>query len=589
MVIFNVKSFISHNTKKYNIFSYIADTRIYKILEKRIVFAMREKVIGPDYKSLKENYVSVNVIDNENFIKEILSKSDDLRFKKLNYGSENREILLVYIESVIDDKIVQDYVIAPLISNMNINTNTDTNTNANNTSNNKDTNKSKDVNTNTDINNKDLSINTGDISISELKNRVLQVLTINEVNTFDVLILNLLSGSTLLFLQGSSTALIIKSKSERERSLETPETEQTIRGSRVGLTENINTNITLIRRQIRDPNLCVEIVKLGERSQKDIGVIYISGVVDKEIPKGIIQRINEIDRDGVIGSGQLEQILQKPNWLILPQMLATERLDTVVGNLLEGRVVVIVDGTPIVLINPVTFNMLISSPDDYFQTPLISTLLRLIRYMSYVICTSLEGLYLSLVSYQTGMIPTPLALSITGSRIGLPFPVILEVILMELTLYVIQEAAIRLPNAMGTTVGIVGGLVIGQSVVQAGIVSPIIVIIVAGSAITSFALPNYNFTLGCILIRIFLLIMSSILGLYGLVMGWIILIIHLASLENFGVRFLSDFSPYTIGALKDGMIKVNEKMIYKRPPNLKSEDDIRGNSNIKVDDSYDKW
>lgn len=515
---------------------------------------MEEKIIGPDYKNLKNNYVSKNIIDNENFLKNIFIKSDDLQFKKLRCKRDNTEVLLVYMEYMVRREIVERFVLSPLMCILQ--------------------------------NDREDNI----LEIDSLKNNVLEVLEIDEANTFDKLILNLLSGSTLIFLEGNDKALIIKNEDKKERALEASESEQTIRGARVAFTENIRTNISLIRSQIKDPNLAMEMIKLGNREQRDIAIMYIRGIINNEIPNIIIDKIQKLDIDGIMDVGQLEQLIEKNKWTVLPQMVTTERVDRVIGNLIEGRAVVIMDGTPFVLILPTTLKMFLSSPDDYFQRPIaVSTLLRFIRYLGFFIATSLAPLYLALTIYQPGMIPTPLALSITGSRLGLPFPMVIEVLLMEVTLYTLQEASIRLPKPMGTTVGVVGGLVIGQSVVTAGIISPIIVIIISGSAISSFALPNYTFSLGCTVIRVLLIIMSSTLGLYGVVMGWIILTVHLASLDNFGIRYLSDYSPFDVVNFKDSIIRVSESFIRKRPSNLKLEDDIKNKSGKVDDKTHDEW
>lgn len=512
---------------------------------------MREKIIGPDYKSLKEHYISKNTIDNENFLRNILNKSDDLQFKKLRYGIDDKEILIVYMKYMVNAETIQNFVLTPLMSNHE---------------------------------------NIWSDNRSEhdnLKNNLLEVLQVDEASTFDILILNLLSGSTLIFIDGNESALFIQSGDEKERAIDIPQTEQTIRGSRVGFSESIKTNISLIRRQIRDPNLAMEIIKIGKRNQKDVAIMYIRGIINNKLPSAIIEKLQQIDVDGILGAGQLEQLFEKNKWTVFPQTMATERLDRVVGNLIEGRAVVLMDGTPFVMIFPTTFKIFLNSPDDYFQRPIIASILfRLIRYLSFFISTSLAPLYVALTTYHVGMVPTPLVLSITGSRLGLPFPMVLEVLIMEITLYILQEAAIRLPKPMGTTVGVVGGLVIGQAVVTAGIISPIIVIIIAGSAISSFALPNYTLSLGCITIRIFLIVMATTLGLYGVVMGWVIVIIHAASLDNFGIRYLSDYSPYNSTNFKDSIIRISESYIKKRLSNLNLEDQIKSNGH-KVEDRTD--
>lgn len=513
---------------------------------------MKERIIGPDYKSLKNSFVSKDILDNEKFLRNIFSKSNDLRFEKLSYGKKNREILLVYIEDLVRLETIQNYVLTLRM---------------------------------TAFQNENNNLNSID-----LKDSLFKIVGAEEANTFDALILKLLSGNTLLFIDEIEEALIIKTKEKRERAIGMAQSEQTIRGSRVAFTENVETNIALVRSQIKDPNLSIEKIKLGKRNQKDVAVMYIRGVINNNLPSAIIEKIQKVDVDGVVGTGQLEQYIVNNKWTVLPQTMITERLDRVVGNLLEGKAVIISDGTPFVSIIPTTFKMFLSSPDDYLYHPVVaSVLLRLVRYMAFFIATSFAPLYLALTLYQTGMIPTPLALSITGSRLGLPFPMVVEVFIMEITLYILQEASVRLPKPMGTTVGVVGGLVIGQSVVSAGLVTPIIVIIIAGSAISSFALPSYPFSLGCTLIRIFLISLASTLGLYGVVLGWIIILIHTASLDNYGIRYLSDFSPYSTANYKDSIIKIPERYIYERPSNIDVEDNIKNNTD-KVDDrTNDKW
>jgi Bacillus/Clostridium GerA spore germination protein. len=266
-------------------------------------------------------------------------------------------------------------------------------------------------------------------------------------------------------------------------------------------------------------------------------------------------------------------------------MIATERIDRVISALLDGRAAVIVDGTPFVLIIPTTFSLFLSTTDDKYGRPIVTTILRFIRYLGFFEACSISALYLALTTYHPGLLPTSLALSITGSRVGLPFPVALEIIVMEITLYLIQEAALRLPKAVGQTVGIVGGLVIGQAVVQAGIVSPIIVIIVSMSAIASFTIPNYTIALSTIAIRLFLIGCSAFLGLYGFVMGAIVLLIHMASLESFGVKYLADYSPYSKGTFMETLMVAPLHTVHERPEYLKPEDKVKSGSDGKADSS----
>lgn len=513
---------------------------------------MLETVNGPDYENLKSVNIFKSLAENEKYLKSLFEKCSDIMFRKITPSNSDINMLIVYVDELTNIEFLENSVLSPIYAYIN---------------------SSK-------------SSNSADMYY--FKSNILPVAEINEHNTFDTVILELLSGKTLLFLDTFSSAFSVNSEDAKERAITPPELEQTTRGPRTSFIESYKTNLALIRKSIKDPNLCIETVPVGRRNKTSMEIVYIKGIIRDDIPQKMKKKLESIDIDGVMGSGQLEQFIEKNKWTVLPQMFATERVDRVIGNILEGRAVIISDCSPFALIFPTTLKLFLNSTDDYYQRPIISTLLRFIRYISFFISISFVSLYVALTAYQPGMLPTPLALSITGSRVGLPFPVIMEILLMELALYTIQEAAIRLPKAMGPTVGIVGALIIGQASVQAGIVSPIIVIVVAMSAITSFALPNYTFSLGCIVLRLFMVFMASVLGLYGVVMGWIYIAIHLASLDNFGIRYLSDYSPYDMTNFMDTIIRISETYIYKRPTNLETKDAIKHHKS-EADDMKDGW
>jgi hypothetical protein len=517
-----------------------------------VVIKMTEKIIGPDYKSLKNFHVFKSLSDNERFLMLLFKKCNDIHIKKLRPYNSCASFLIVYVDELTKKETLENNILAPILSHSN---------------------SSKEM---------------WHPDIKYVKNNIITSAEVIEYNTFDSLVLGLLSGKTLLFIDNANTALTISNENDKERAITPPETEQTTRSSRASFVENYRTNVALIRKSIKDPNLCVETVTMGRRNQTSVVIIYINGIISDSIPETIKKRIEILDIDGIIGAAQLEQLIEDNKWTVIPQIIATERVDRVVGSLLEGRAALVLDGTPFVLIVPTTLKLFLSSPDDFFQRPVVGSMLRFIRYLSFFISTSFVSLYVAFTAYQPGMLPTPLALSITGSRVGLPFPVTLEILLLELALYVLQEAAIRLPKMMGPTVGIVGAIIIGQATVQAGIVSPIIVIIVAMSAITSFALPNYTFSLGCIVLRLFMVFMASFLGLFGVVMGWIFILIHLASLENFGIRYLSDYSPYNRVNLKDTLVRISESFVYNRPMNLGLKD-TKKQDKKKADDLKDEW
>ena len=485
--------------------------------------------------SIKAIPISKSLDKNRRTLKKVFSHSDDLIYRDIYLENSNTTLLLVCIDGMVERDLIGEHILTPLQAEDN-----------------KENNKI------------DLK--------KKITEKLLTVLEVEVTKDFNKLIRALLSGNTLLFIEGYNQALMIGTTGWEARSIESPSSEETIGGSREGFVESVKTNISLIRKRIKTTNLAVELLEVGCRTRTNIAIIYLKGVINQELVNEVRARIKRIDTDGIVGSAQIEQLIENHKWSIFPQVLATERVDKTVGSILEGRISIIVDGTPFVLIAPITFATFLNSPDDYYERSITSSVMRIIRYISYFLTTSLPALYLALTAYHPGMIPTPLVLTITSSRMGLPFPTIIEVLIMEFTLEILTEASIRLPRPIGQAVSIVGGLVIGQAAVQAGIVSPLIIIIVSLTALTSFVIPVYSFTLSNRLIRFPLIIMAGLAGLYGIFMGWIFILIHLASLESFGVRYLGDFSPYKLEHLKDTIIKVPQSWMIQRPEVLNVED-----------------
>lgn len=491
--------------------------------------------------NLDRTIVANDIAENINYIREKMKHCKDVIYRDFYIGEPQIHLFMVYIENMINKELINNQVLKSLTDD------------------------------------RLQGANPISLSLDIIKNRLLTVSQVSVEGRFDNLILLLLSGNTLLFIEGFDSALVIDSMGAEKRGVEESVAERTVKGPREGFTEDLQVNISLLRRRIKDPSLAVEMLKVGRRSKTDVAVIYIKDIMREGMAEEIKSKIDQIDTDSIIGSATLEQLIEGHRWTMFPQVLATERPDRVLGNILEGKAAVIVNGTPYVMVMPVTFSSFISSPDDYYERTIISSILRIVRYLCFYMSTSLQATYLALVAYHPGMLPTSLALSITGSRLGVPFPLWMEVLLMEFILYVLQEAAIRLPGTMGQTVGIVGGLVIGQAIVQAGLVGPINVVIVAATAIASFALPVYTFTLSTRVVRLLLIITASTLGLYGIIMGWVFLLIHMASLEMLGVRYLSDFSPFQLQKMKDTVLKLPKSMMNERPEFMKVRDTKRQN------------
>jgi spore germination protein len=315
----------------------------------------------------------------------------------------------------------------------------------------------------------------------------------------------------------------------------------------------------------------------GKRTRKTLIIAYIKDIADPELVKEVRSRIEKIDIDDVAESGSIEQLIEDNFLSPFPQLQSTERPDRVIAALNEGRVSILLDGTPFALIAPATFSMFLQSHEDYYLRWIPASLTRMLRFFAAFVSLFLPAIYIAFVSFHQGLIPSKLVFSIAGTRSGVPFPTLIEALLMEVSIEVLREAGIRLPKPVGQAVGIVGGLVIGEAAVQAGIVSPIMVIVVSITAISSFVMPQYPIGLSLRWLRFVAMFFAATLGLYGVILFFLILVIHIAKLESFGVSYIRPAVPNANGLsdLKDFMVRVPLMMMKKRPVMLKPQDQVR--------------
>ncbi|PKU52217.1 MULTISPECIES: spore germination protein [Lysinibacillus] len=384
-----------------------------------------------------------------------------------------------------------------------------------------------------------------------------------------------LTGSTVLIVDGIPSVFIIGTAHGKTRNLEEPVSEALVRGPRVGFTEKLSVNTSLLRQHGENQHLSIIEMEVGERIKKQLVLAYIDEIVEPDLVKEVRKRIESISLDDVAESGYIEQLIEDNYLSPFTQVQSTERPDRVVAALLEGRVAILLDGTPFALIVPVAFNMLLQSPEDYYERWLPSSLIRLLRYFAAGITLFGPSLYIAFVSFHQGLIPTKLALSMMGTRQGVPFPALIEALIMEVAIEILREAGLRLPKPIGPTMGIVGGLVIGEAAVQAGIVSPIMVIVVALTAISSFAIPQYNAGITLRMLRFVSMFSAALFGLYGIILFFLFLCSHLVKLKSFGVPYLSPTVPYRAGDWKDFMVRMPFRIMKHRPRLLKPKDSVR--------------
>lgn len=398
-----------------------------------------------------------------------------------------------------------------------------------------------------------------------LAESVLTASEVTETDQLDDTLLSIMVGKVALLIDGFNTALTIDVKGWDYRAIQSPQTEAVIRGPRDSFIEVLNRNIMLIRRRLRDPNLVIEYVRVGERGQNDLAIAYIKDIAQPDLVQEVRKRLEKVNLDVILDSGYVEQIIEDDWWSPFNTIQDTERPDEVAAALVEGRVAILVDNTPFALLVPTTLNAQMMSPEDYYVRWAAANFIRVIRFLASFISFVTPSLYIALVSYHPEMFPTQLALSVAASREGIPFPAFVEALVMEISLELLREAGIRLPGPIGQTIGIVGGLIIGEAAVNAGIVSPIMVIVVALTAIAGFIIPTYNLSFGIRITRFFLMLAASFLGLYGLSLALLIVLGHLATLTSFGVSYLSPWAPFNWPDFRDSIIRAPWHVLKNRP------------------------
>ncbi|MEL7565594.1 MAG: spore germination protein [Dehalobacterium sp.] len=401
--------------------------------------------------------------------------------------------------------------------------------------------------------------------VQHVQNHVVSIPQVKLEKELHKLVNAVLSGDVILIIDGETEGMIISARGWDARTVSEPQAEPLVRGPRDGFTENMRTNTSLIRRRIKSSRLKMELFQVGELTKTNVSIGYIEGIANDKVVEEARRRISRIKTDSVLESGYLEQFIEDSPWSFFPQVDVTERPDKVCGNLLEGRVVILVDNTPFTLIIPVTFLQFLQTPEDYYMRPYQATFLRLLRLITLNIALLLPAFYVAITTFHQEMLPTPLLISITNARAGVPFPALVEALLMELSFEIVREAGLRLPRPMGQAVSIVGGLVIGQSAVSAGLVSPAMLIVVALTAMSGFSLPTVHATDAIRLLRFPIMLLGATLGLFGIMAALLVILIHLCSLRSFGVPYLSPIAPLTVRDLKDVFVRVPWWAMFTRP------------------------
>ena len=496
---------------------------------------------GEDVLSKWDEPLAKDLERNVEVIKAAIGESSDIKFRHFKISKEEEvSAVLIFIDGMVDKALIEKSLLKPLMSTKSIAKPSDTVE-----------------------------------FLKSLKEEHLNVLETIDVRTYHEAVESILGSDALLLIDGLSTGIVLGYKSVQHRGISEPVTETVIRGPREGFNEILKINIGLIRKKVKDPSLRVEMKTLGRRTKTVIAIVYLNEIVNPAIVKEVKKRLEVVDVESILESGYVEQYIEDNPFSPFPQMQYTERPDKVAGALFEGRVAIVVDGTPFALLVPTVFAHFMGTPEDYYERWIMMSVIRIFRTISLFNSILLPALYVSIVTFHQEMLPTELALAMAGARAGIPFPAFVEALIMEVTFELLREAGIRLPAPIGQTVGIVGGIIIGQAAVQAGLVSPLMVVVVALTAVGSFAIPSFNTAISLRLLRFPLIMLAAFAGLFGVMFGLIVITLHALTLKSFGVPYLAPVSPSHLKGLSDTVIRAPLWTFRFRPFLLRTKNPIR--------------
>lgn len=421
------------------------------------------------------------------------------------------------------------------------------------------------------------------MSLSDMKdrNRILNLPCIETALLYDLdaVIQGVLAGDSVFICDALPFAVSCSITSIEKRGIEEPATEKNIRGPHEGFIEVLDTNLSILRRRVKNERLRFKTVTLGVQTKQKVVVAYIEGIANMGLVNSLHEKIGKIDMDGLAGIGYVEQMINSHPYSIFPQHLSTERPDKVVAALLEGRIAVLQEGTPVAIIAPVNFVSFFQALDDYNTSWIHGSFLRIVRFSALVIAVVLPSLYIAVTSFHYYAVPLNLLITLAESRAKVPFPPIIEVLILEAIVEMIREAAVRLPTYVGTAISVFASLVIGQAAVEAGIVSNVLIIIVAASAVASYVIPSFDMAMSIRILRFAFTLASAIFGIIGIVICTGFTMVHLVTMESLGQPYFQPFAPLVAKDLKDTVFRLPLKAMGKRPGITRTKNGTRGRNN----------
>lgn len=450
----------------------------------------------------------------------------DVSFRDLSLGPNGPSALLIYIDGLVQADLLQEGALAPLLHEL---------------------------------------AQAPSISPDALRQGTITLPQVETATDFPAVTAALLDCRAAILIDGFATALLLDVAGGTRRGIEEPVTEASIRGPREGFNESLRTNTALLRFRLKSAKLKFVAYTFGRETQTKVELAYMEDLIDPAVLSEVRRRLESIEVDAILESGYIEELIEDDAFSPFPQLQNSERPDTVAANLLEGRFAIFVDCTPFVLVGPVTFWQMMQASEDYYERWGIATLIRTMRYIFLFLALFLPSLYVAVSTFHQDMLPTTLLLSIAAAREAIPFPALVEALGIEITFEALREASIRLPRTVGQAVSILGALVIGQSAVQAGIISAPMVIVVAITGIASFTIPKFNAAIAIRILRFPLMLLAGTFGLFGLIIGVYGIVLHLCGLRSFGVPYLSGYAPLKPNELKDLVLRAPWWFMKLRP------------------------
>ncbi|OKL35677.1 spore germination protein [Domibacillus mangrovi] len=503
----------------------------------------KEYVFASQSSVLMDHSLSKNLED----IKRITGNSPDIVIRKVKIGHHaTHEAAVLFVKGLVDSQTVNDLLIESIMKNSHLHK----------------------------------KLHLQDI-VDVITNEVIPLGQVQSMRNQEEVVNSLMAGNTIILIEGINEALTAGTQGGEKRSIQEPTTHVSITGSKEGFTESNETNIAMVRRLIKSPDLWMESMTIGKRTKTDVSIMYLKGIAKDDIVHEVRTRLKKINVDGILDSGYIEQLIEDETITIFPTTEHTERPDMIAGNLLEGRIAIFVNGTPFVIIVPAIFVGFFQTVEDYSIRFDIANAFRFLRVIAFLISLIGPALYVAATTFHQEMIPSTLVFIVAAQRESVPFPAVVEALIMEITFEILREAGVRMPKAIGSTVSIVGALVIGQAAVQAGIVSPAMVIIVSITAIASFATPAYSMAISARLIRFVFIICAATFGFYGLLLALLMMIVHLCSLRSFGVPYMTPFAPFFPSHFKETFFRRPLWAMKERPQLIAGENVIRQGENQK--------